>query len=56
MEKKHRPQKSFAGDPSSKTSKTGIKKTQDKSHASQKSNANIEKIVVFLLLEKIKRR
>ena len=43
MEKKHRPQKSFAGDPSSKTSKTGIKKTQDKSHASQKSNANIDK-------------
>ena len=45
MEKKHKPQKSFANDPSSKSGKAGAKKTQEKSHVPVKSNANIDKKV-----------
>ena len=43
MEKKHKPQKSFANDTSLKNPKTGVKKTQEKSHIPAKSNANIDK-------------
>ena len=43
MEKKHKPQKSFANDTSSKNPKTGVKKPQEKSHIPTKSNANIDK-------------
>ena len=43
MEKKHKPQKSFANDTSLKNPKTGVKKPQEKSHIPAKSNANIDK-------------
>ena len=43
MEKKHKPQTSFAGAPSMKNAKTGVKKPQEKSHIPQKSNANLDK-------------
>ena len=43
MEKKHKPQKSFANDTSSKNPKTRVKKPQEKSHIPAKSKANIDK-------------
>ena len=43
MEKKHKAQASFAGAPSMKNARTGVKKTQEKSHIPNKSNANLDK-------------
>ena len=43
MEKKHKQQTSFATGSSSKNNRTVVKKGQEKSHVSQKSNANLDK-------------
>ena len=43
MEKRHKPQTSFAGNPSAKNTRTGVKKNQEKTHVSLKSNANLDK-------------
>ena len=43
MEKKHKAQASFAGAPSMKNARTGVKNTQEKSHIPNKSNANLDK-------------
>ena len=42
MNKNHKAQTSFAGGPS-KNARTGVKKTQEKSHVPNKSNANLDK-------------
>ena len=43
MDKKHKPQTSFANNPSAKNTRTGAKKNQEKTHVPQKSNANLDK-------------